>query len=93
MPYNQRHLLYVKNGDIMTRTTIYLDESILLRVRRFVPARGLSQLVNTLLAEHIRQLEQAAIEEQMREGYIATRQERQALNRDWEVIDGEGWPV
>jgi dihydroxyacid dehydratase/phosphogluconate dehydratase len=32
--------------------------------------------------------EQAAIEEQMREGYIATRQDRQALNRDWQVIDG-----
>jgi len=28
----------------------------------------------------------------MREGYIATRDDRRDLSRDWEVVDGEGWP-
>ena len=76
-----------------TRTTVYLDEALVIRARRLIPARGLSQLVNDLLAERIGQLEQAEIEAQMREGYIATRQDRQALNTDWQVIDGEGWPA
>ena len=76
-----------------TRTTIYLDESLVARARRFVPPRGLSQLLNDLLAERLAQLEQAEIEAQMREGYIATRQERQELNADWQVVDGEGWPA
>ena len=76
-----------------TRTTIYLDESLVARARRFVPARGLSQLINELLTERLAQLEQAEIEAQMREGYIATREERQELNADWQTVDGEEWPA
>ncbi len=76
----------------MTRTTIYLDDTLLSRVRRYVPPRSLSQLVNELLAERIAQLEQAEIEAQMCEGYLATRQERQELSNDWQAVDGEGWP-
>lgn len=76
-----------------TRTTIYLDEALVIRARRLVPARGLSQLVNELLAERIAELEQAELEVQMREGYIATRQDRQELNADWQITDGEGWPA
>jgi hypothetical protein len=76
-----------------TRTTIYLDEALVVRARRLVPARGLSQLVNELLAERIAELEQAELENQMREGYIATRQERQELNADWHIADAEGWPA
>jgi len=75
------------------RTTIYLDEALVARARRLVPARGLSQLVNELLAERIAELEQAELEAQLREGYIATRQERQTLNADWEATDVEGWPA
>ena len=76
-----------------SRTTIYIDEALLSRVRQYVPTRGLSQLVNELLAAHIHQLEQAELEAQMREGYQATRQQRQELNRDWQALDGEGWPA
>ncbi len=32
------------------------------------------------------------LEAQLREGYIATRAERQELNEDWSILDGEGWP-
>ena len=76
-----------------TRTTIYLDDSLVTRARRLVPARGLSQLLNDLLEERLAQLEQAEIEAQMREGYVATRREREELSADWQVVDGEGWPV
>jgi len=86
--------LYVyKGAEQMTRTTIYLDDTLLARVRRYVPPRSLSQLVNELLAERIAQLEQAEIEAQMREGYLATRQERQELSNDWQAVDSEGWPA
>ncbi len=76
-----------------TRTTVYLDESLLEQVRRFVPSRGLSSLVSELLSERVRQLEQAEMEAAMREGYLATRSERQALNADWQALDSEGWPA
>ena len=75
------------------RTTIYLDEKLLERVRRFVAPRDLSRLVSELLDERVRQLEQVEIETAMRNGYLATNSERRKVNADWQVVDGEGWPT
>jgi len=75
------------------RTTIYLDDDVVERVRRYVPPRGLSQLINHLLQQKVAELEQLEIEAQMREGYLATRADRALLNAEWQRIDGEGWPL
>ena len=75
------------------RTTVYLNEAVLERVRRFTPQRGLSQLLNELLQEKVAELELAEIEAQMRLGYLASRQDRAALNEEWQPIDGEAWPA
>ena len=75
------------------RTTIYVEDALLSRVRQYVPARGLSPLINDLLRQHIDRLEQSELAARMREGYQATRSERQELNRDWQALDGEGWPA
>ena len=75
------------------RTTIYLDDAIVKQIRRYVPRRGLSQLVNEMLQQKVIELEQAEIEAQMREGYLASRQDRAELNADWQNVDGEGWPA
>jgi hypothetical protein len=83
-----------KRGIAVTiKTTIYLDEKLLERVRRFVAPRDLSRLVSELLDERVRQLEQVEIETAMRNGYLATNGERRELNADWQVVDGEGWPA
>jgi metal-responsive CopG/Arc/MetJ family transcriptional regulator len=74
------------------RTTVYLDENILGQMRRFIPQRGLSQLINDLLQQKVAELEKAEIEAQMREGYLNSRQDRSTLNAEWQAIDGEGWP-
>ena len=76
-----------------TRKTIYLDEKLLVRIRRFVALGDLSLLVGELLDERVRQLEHSEIEAAMREGYLATNSERRGLNADWQVVDGEGWPA
>jgi metal-responsive CopG/Arc/MetJ family transcriptional regulator len=75
------------------RTTIYLDDTVVKQIRRFVPKRGLSQLVNEMLRQKVAELEQAEIETQMRAGYLASRKDRDELNADWQNIDGEGWPA
>lgn len=67
------------------RTTIYLDEGVVARVRHFIPQRGLSQLINELLQQKVVELEQAETEQQMYEGYLASRQDRAALNEDWQL--------
>ena len=64
------------------RTTVYLDEDVVERVRRYIPQRGLSQLVNELLQGKVAEMEQADIEAQMREGYLATRADRALLNEE-----------
>lgn len=74
------------------RTTVYLDDEVMERVRRHIPQRGLSQLVNDLLQRKVAELEQLEIEAQMREGYLATREDRALLNEEWQPIAGEGWP-
>ena len=75
-----------------TRITIYIDEALLDRIRRFIPSRGLSPLVSELLDERVRQLEQEELEAALREGYLATKSERRMLNNDWQTVDVEGWP-
>ena len=74
------------------RTTVHLEEDVLVRVRQFVPSRGLSRFINEALAEKLETLERQQIEQAMREGYLATREDREALNRDWSALDTEGWP-
>ena len=69
-----------------------LDEELLLRLREFVPQRRLSRFINETLAEKLAALERQRIEEEMKEGYIATRQDRDELAEDWKVVDTEGWP-
>jgi Arc/MetJ family transcription regulator len=74
------------------RTTIHLDDQLLARARRFVPARGLSRFINQTLAARIDALEREEIEAAMKAGYLATRPDRKALDEDWQVVEGEGWP-
>ncbi len=76
----------------MVRTTINLDPDVLARARKLVPERGLSRFINDTLSEKMVVLERQRIEEAMKEGYIATRQERAELDEDWATVDGEGWP-
>jgi hypothetical protein len=74
------------------RTTVQIDDLLMERVRKIVPPRGFNQFVNEALAARADTVEREALEREMMEGYIATREDRRELNREWEAIDGEGWP-
>ena len=74
------------------RTTIQVDEALAERVRRLVPPRRFNRFVNEALAEKVTSLEQQRLEQELREGYLATREDRARLNADWQVVDVEGWP-
>ena len=79
-------------GMVAVRTTVQIDDELMARVRRLVPPRGFSQFVNEALAERAASLERERVEAEMREGYLATRDDRQELNADWATVDGESWP-
>jgi hypothetical protein len=74
------------------RTTVQLDEGLLERVRRFVPLRELNRFINRTVEDKVRDLERRELEGLMKEGYLATRNDREALNADWRAIDAEKWP-
>jgi hypothetical protein len=74
------------------RTTIQLDEALAARLRAMVPPRGLNRFINETLIEKVDALERQQLEELMKEGYLATRDDRDELSADWEVVDLEGWP-
>ena len=63
------------------RITVYLDEDVLTRVRRLVGRRALSQFVNEAVAEKI-EAEERDVEQAMRDGYLASRLDRDTVNED-----------
>ncbi len=74
------------------RTTVYLDDRLAGRARRVVAPRKLNKLINEALEEKVAELERAALVSAMKKGYIATRDDRDELARDWEAVDLENWP-
>ncbi len=75
------------------RIILSLDESLIQRAEQILPPGGLSEIINALLSEWLIKQEQAEVEAQMREGYLAVREERQELNEEWQVVDDVGWPT
>jgi hypothetical protein len=47
---------------------------------------------NDVLARKTAEIERQAMEQAMRDGYIAAAREHNELSRDWETIDLEDWP-
>ncbi|MCC7262345.1 MAG: hypothetical protein IT369_07480 [Candidatus Latescibacteria bacterium] len=74
------------------RTTIHLDEDLYTHLKRRASSRKMSQFINQAIAEKLNHLEQTDLESAMRAGYLAVRKDRAQLNKDWEAVDGEGWP-
>lgn len=74
------------------RTTIQLDPELAERMRRFTRPRGVNRFVAEAVAAKVAELERAELEREMIEGYLATREDRDELNADWEVVDLENWP-
>jgi metal-responsive CopG/Arc/MetJ family transcriptional regulator len=75
------------------RIILSLDEALIQRAEQLLPPGRLSELINALLSEWLIKQEQAEVQAQMREGYLAVREERQELNEEWQAIDGVGWPA
>lgn len=92
-------------ADLTVRTTLELDEELLLRLRRFVPPRGLSRFLNQALAEKIALLEQreresnpagwaARFEPEPRlvaAGAVAELADGEQPDSAWYALDPEGW--
>ena len=74
------------------RTTIHLDPELASKVRELVPARGVNRFINEAVAEKVAAIARKKLEDELREGYLATNDDRDEIMRDWEAVDLEGWP-
>jgi len=52
----------------------------------------MNRFINDAVAEKVEAIERQRIEDEMREGYLATNDDRDQLAADWEVVDLENWP-
>ena len=73
------------------RTTVVLEDAVIKRIKTLVPPRRLSRFINTILAEKLQEMVKQELSERMKQGYIATRKERERYNKEWEVVSTEGW--
>lgn len=87
------HNLDGSGGIVSVHTTVQIDDALMARGRQLVPPRGFSRFVNEALAARAESLERGRVKADMRDGYLATRDERQELHADWGALDGEGWPA
>jgi hypothetical protein len=72
--------------------TIQLDDGLAAKLHALVPSRGLNLFVNQAVAEKVAAIEQQRVARAIKGGYLATRSDRDQLNRDWAVVDVEAWP-
>jgi predicted transcriptional regulator len=77
----------------MTRTTVYLDEGVRERLDSLIPPRKLNRFINEAVAEKIAMVEQQQLEQAMKEGYLATNEDRGTLDSDWEAVAIVDWPT
>ncbi len=75
----------------MVRTTIYLDERVRERLQQLIGPPKITHFINEAVADKIAALEQQQLEQAMKEGDLATAEERAALNCDWEAVDVPDW--
>ena len=72
------------------RLNITIDEDVHERLKRELPAKGISRFINDAIRAHLRPSRRA-----LDEAYKAAARERwrKAQAREWEVTDIEDWPA
>ena len=53
----------------------------------------MDRFMNEAIAEKLAALEQQQLEQAMKEGYLATNDDRIALDRDWDAVVVIDWPA
>ena len=62
------------------------------RLKRAIQPRQRSAFVAAAIAEKLHAVERARLNAELREGYLATRDENARINGEWETATLEGWP-
>ena len=74
---------------MVVRLNITMDEALYLRLKKELPAKGISAFIGAAVKARLfpdRKALDAAYKAASREPW------RHGLSRDWETTEGEGWP-
>ena len=74
------------------RTTVILKDELVVRARKLSREKTLSGLLNTCLADWIRQHSRKEIEARLVREYREGEAESTQVSRDFAAPDQEGWP-
>lgn len=73
------------------RLNITLPEELSKKLDELTGPRKKSRFISETIAQRIRQIQSEQLEDQLEEGYKATKKEALALTREFEAADLEGW--
>ena len=74
------------------RTTVILKDELVEQARKLSREKTLSGLLNTCLADWIRQHTRKEIEDRLAREYRAGQAESTRVSREFGAVDREGWP-
>ena len=74
------------------RTTVILKDELVEQAQKLSREKTLSGLLNTCLADWIRQRTRKEIEDRLAREYRAGQAESSRVSRDFGTVDREGWP-
>ena len=73
------------------RLNITLPRELSKKLDKLAGPRKKSRFISDSIAERIRQIQSEQLEDQLEEGYKATKEEALTLTREFEAADLEGW--
>ena len=73
------------------RLNITIPEEVARQLDRIVGARGKSRFIAETLRKRIQEIEEQKLHQMLEEGYKERKRESQAISREFEPADLEGW--
>ena len=73
------------------RINVTLPRELIESVNQIAGPRSRSRLISESLREYIRQIKQDELDKQLEEGYRTSAKESNALAKEFEAVDLEGW--
>lgn len=76
----------------MSRVNFTIPDEVATLLNEQVPHRKRSAFVAAAIRDRLRRMQEDALSRELKEGYMARRDEGAAINAEWEAATLESWP-
>jgi len=77
----------------MSRVSFTIPDEFGARLKKQVPHQMRSAFVAAAIRERLQRIEDEALSRELREGYLARREEDAGINAEWEAATLESWQI